>query len=204
MCVVYSRIRAGLPGTVQTACGDPYCRLDGFTVDQVRGMVRRENICQWGGRWEEASSSLDEKDPVCDHLHRLCRSYGRQKMLKLEHTCVRKRGSKLCPHPPQVVITQFYVQPQVLESDGSSYASDVYSFGVVVWEVITRELPWAEKTRPREILTAVLRGSRPSFHPDAPCDIADIAKACWSGEPKERTTFRAILEGMKANGWGNE
>ncbi|CAM9120296.1 unnamed protein product [Ectocarpus sp. 13 AM-2016] len=94
--------------------------------------------------------------------------------------------------------------PEVLESEGSSYESDVYSFGIVAWEVISRELPWAKKTRPRDILTAVWRGDRPSFHLDAPADIVDIAKACWCGEPKERATFRAILEGMKAKGWGDE
>ncbi|CAM9491565.1 unnamed protein product, partial [Hapterophycus canaliculatus] len=74
------------------------------------------------------------------------------------------------------------------------------SFGIVVWEVFSRERPWANKTRPTEILTAVLRGGRPSFHVDAPTDIVDIAKACWSGDPIERTTFRAILDGMKAKG----
>ncbi|CAN0186405.1 unnamed protein product [Ectocarpus sp. 6 AP-2014] len=94
--------------------------------------------------------------------------------------------------------------PEVLESEGSSYESDVYSFGIVVWEVVSRELPWAKKTRPRDILTAVLRGVRPSFHVDAPADVVDIAKACWCGEPNERTTFRAILQGIKAKDWGDE
>ncbi|CBJ27694.1 Tyrosine kinase specific for activated (GTP-bound) p21cdc42Hs/ leucine rich repeat protein [Ectocarpus siliculosus] len=94
--------------------------------------------------------------------------------------------------------------PEVLESEGSSYESDVYSFGIVVWEVISREVPWAKKTRSRDILTAVLRGVRPSFHVDAPADVVDIANACWCGEPKERTTFRAILQGIKAKDWGDE
>ena len=94
------------------------------------------------------------------------------------------------------------MQPQVLDSGGSSYPSDVYSFGIVVWEVLSRERPWANKTRPSEILTAVLRGARPSFRADAPADIVDIARACWGGEPEERTTFGAVLEGM--NGWNLE
>ncbi|CAN0383843.1 unnamed protein product, partial [Ectocarpus fasciculatus] len=51
--------------------------------------------------------------------------------------------------------------PEVLDSEGSSYESDVYSFGIVVWEVLSRELPWSNKSRPSEILTAVLRGIRP-------------------------------------------
>ena len=89
----------------------------------------------------------------------------------------------------------------MLESGGSTYKSDVYSFGIVVWEVFSRQLPWANKTRPRDILSAVLMGIRPSFHVDAPADVVDIAKACWGGEPEERTTFSAILEGMEAKGW---
>eukprot|EP00903_Cladosiphon_okamuranus_P022853 g21045.t1 len=91
--------------------------------------------------------------------------------------------------------------PEVLESGGSTYKSDVYSFGIVVWEVFSRELPWANKTRPRDILSAVLIGIRPSFHVDAPADIVDIAKACWGGEPEDRTTFSVLLEDMKAGGW---
>ncbi|CAN0441159.1 unnamed protein product [Pylaiella littoralis] len=91
--------------------------------------------------------------------------------------------------------------PEVLDSEGSSYASDVYSFGIVVWEVTSRKLPWSNKTRVSELVLAVLKGIRPSFHVDTPVDIVDIAKACWCGEPKERTTFRAILEGVKAKGW---
>ncbi|CAM9285856.1 unnamed protein product, partial [Pylaiella littoralis] len=76
--------------------------------------------------------------------------------------------------------------PEVLDSGRSSYMSDVYSFGIVVWEVLSRELPWASKARPSEILTTVvLRGARPSFHVDAPADIVDIAKACWAGQPEE-------------------
>ena len=105
------------------------------------------------------------------------------------------------PFPAGAQLPTLHVQPQVLESGGSTYKSDVYSFGIVVWEVLSRELPWANKTRPRDILSAVLMGIRPSFHVDAPSDIVGIAKSCWGGEPEDRTTFRAILEDMKAKGW---
>ena len=106
---------------------------------------------------------------------------------------------------PMLLLRRFlFARPQVLDSHGTTCKSDVYSFGIVVWEVLSRQLPWSNKTRPSQILSAVLMGVRPSFPVDAPADIADIAKACWCAEPKERTTFRAILEGMKAGEWSDE
>ena len=107
----------------------------------------------------------------------------------------------LNPPPLRFTVPSLRSQMQVLESGGSTYKSDVYSFGIVIWEAVSRELPWANKTRPRDILSAVLMGIRPSFHVGAPPDIVDIAKACWGGEPEDRTTFVAILEGLKAKGW---
>ncbi|CAM9992093.1 unnamed protein product [Scytosiphon promiscuus] len=97
-----------------------------------------------------------------------------------------------------IQMTIAWSAPEVLDSGGSTYESDVYSFGIVVWEVFSRERPWGNKTSLTEILTAVLKGSRPPFREDAPADIVEIAEACWSAEPKERTSFRAIMESMKA------
>ncbi|CAM9445750.1 unnamed protein product [Ectocarpus fasciculatus] len=99
---------------------------------------------------------------------------------------------------PSTQMSLAWSAPEVLESGGSTYASDVYSFGIVVWEMVSGELPWANKTRPREILSAVLMGARPSFPHDAPADIVEIARVCWCGEPRARTTFDAILEGINS------
>ena len=120
-------------------------------------------------------------------------------------SAVRRRGvfleTRLVPTFSDPPTHAFTAQPQVLDSQGSTYKSDVYSFGIVVWEVLSRKLPWSDKARPREILSAVLMGIRPSFPTDAPADIADIARACWGGKPDERPTFSAVLESMETKGW---
>lgn len=85
---------------------------------------------------------------------------------------------------------------QVLNSEGSTMESDVYSFGVVVWEVVTTELPWANK-KPLEIYCAVLGGRRPDFPLDTPAFIADVARRCWAGKADERPTFRAIMKDLR-------
>ncbi|CAM9307947.1 unnamed protein product [Laminaria digitata] len=92
--------------------------------------------------------------------------------------------------------------PEVLHAAGSTYASDVYSFGIVVWEVLSRELPWATVTHPRDIyIHVVLNELRPTIPDGAHTYMADVARACWAGEPGVRPTFSAMVEGMKANPW---
>ena len=87
---------------------------------------------------------------------------------------------------------------QVLEKQTTSKASDVFSFGIVVWEVLSRELPWADQAQPRDIyLRVVIHGDRPAIPADAPVDIAEILLGCWAQEPTERPTFQALADGEK-------
>ncbi|CAM9178419.1 unnamed protein product, partial [Laminaria digitata] len=80
--------------------------------------------------------------------------------------------------------------------------SDVYSFGIVVWEVLSRELPWATVTRLKDFcLRVVVNDLRPAIPDGAPTEIADVARACWAAEPGDRPTFSAVMEGMKSNRW---
>ncbi len=84
-------------------------------------------------------------------------------------------------------------QSKVLDSPGNTYASDVYSFGIVAWEVLSRELPWANVARPRDVyIYVVLKSLRPDIPIDTPTDIGNVIKACWAGEPDARPTFRKI------------
>lgn len=44
------------------------------------------------------------------------------------------------------------------------------------------------------------KGLRPEFLSDAPADIADIVRACWTTVPEARPTLAEVLQGMEANG----
>lgn len=83
---------------------------------------------------------------------------------------------------------------KVLDTDGTSYASDVYSFGVVVWEVLSREMPWAEECRRNIYVRVVIKKHRPEIPVDAPADLAKIINACWDCMPKRRPTFDDIMK----------
>lgn len=103
----------------------------------------------------------------------------------------------------RVIDTSSVLLFEVLSADGNTYASgDVYSFGIVIWEVLSRELPWADVTHPREVyIRVVLNELRPDIPAEAPSDLADIVRACWAGDPEARPTFGDVIKSMTPCDW---
>lgn len=91
-----------------------------------------------------------------------------------------------------------YSMRKVLDAEVPCFSSDVYSFGVVMWEILSREKPWSNETRPREIMARVFRGDRLPLSDTFPGDLAGIMKACWEDEPGNRPTAEDILKRLKS------
>ena len=90
--------------------------------------------------------------------------------------------------------------PKVLSAESTSFASDVYSFGVIVWEVISRKLPWADESCPRDIyIRVVFKEDRPEIPADSPADVTRIINACWASVPTKRPSFNDIMK-MQTSG----
>ncbi|CAN0121978.1 unnamed protein product, partial [Laminaria digitata] len=88
---------------------------------------------------------------------------------------------------------------KVLETKGNSYASDVYSFGIVTWEVLTRELPWADQPFARDIFVRVaMKGERPIIPTNCPSGMAQVIRACWAESPADRPTFHDLVNVVKS------
>ncbi|CAM9703174.1 unnamed protein product [Ectocarpus fasciculatus] len=64
------------------------------------------------------------------------------------------------------------------------------SFGIVVWEVLSRELPWAGLAHPREVCVPAV-SLRPDIPVDTPADMANMMRACWAGEADARPPLSA-------------
>lgn len=74
-----------------------------------------------------------------------------------------------------------------------SYSSnaDVYSFGLCLWQLITREVPFATMT-PIQAAYAVAEGNRPAIPVSTPARLQEIITSCWDQDRHRRPSFTYI------------
>ena len=74
-----------------------------------------------------------------------------------------------------------------------SYSSnaDVYSFGICLWQLITREIPFATMT-PIQAAYAVAEGNRPTIPASTPRPLREIIEACWDQDSRRRPSFTYV------------
>jgi serine/threonine protein kinase/ABC-type phosphate transport system substrate-binding protein len=123
-----------------------------------------------------------------------------------------------------VVGTLQWTAPEVLDEqpDADPMLADVYSFGIIMWEMATREQPYAGLS-PAAVAVGVMRdGLRPDFpeHMNRavagdggadegddvraptdrlPDDYIPLAKSCWSEDPMIRPSFLEIMTRLSTN-----
>jgi len=81
--------------------------------------------------------------------------------------------------------------PEVIRHESYSSNADVYSFGIVLWQLITREVPFATMT-PIQAAFAVAEGRRPEIPPSTPMRLQEIITACWDQDSQKRPSFTYI------------
>jgi serine/threonine protein kinase len=86
--------------------------------------------------------------------------------------------------------------------------ADVYSFGVVMWEVLTRQLPFAGRPF-LEVALDVIAGRRPPLPPASGQEhgpnkdvhesdgsrnrFSELVERCWHAEPEQRPTMEQVV-----------
>jgi serine/threonine protein kinase len=90
---------------------------------------------------------------------------------------------------------------EVLAQARYTEAADVFSFGVVLWELVTRECPYAHLPSSVQVAVAVLKdGLRPAVPPGVPSELGILMQTCWSADAWRRPTMASVLhtlEGMQ-------
>ena len=87
--------------------------------------------------------------------------------------------------------TYRWMSPEVIRHEPYSTNCDVYSFGIVLWQLITREVPFAAMT-PIQAAYAVAEGRRPTIPPTTPRRLQEIIVACWDQDQAKRPSFTYV------------
>lgn len=89
-----------------------------------------------------------------------------------------------------------WMSPEALQkkiSDRNWEASDMWSFAVLLWELATREVPFADQS-PMEVgMKIALEGLRVGIKPGISPHLSKLIKICMNEDPGKRPTFDMVL-----------
>ncbi len=90
----------------------------------------------------------------------------------------------------QVIGSYPWMAPESLRGCATS-KSDIFSFGMVLFELITKTVPYGDKSA-EQIIHYLNKGERPSIPSDAPEKFVKPMQRCWSENPSERPSAKQL------------
>ena len=88
------------------------------------------------------------------------------------------------------------VAPEVARHEPYRKSADVFSFAMLCFELITHEVPFADKLPVMASLATSFQGLRPPLPSGIPPLISDLITRCWHADPTERPSFEKVHEGL--------
>lgn len=89
-----------------------------------------------------------------------------------------------------------WMSPEALQkkiTDRNWEASDMWSFAILLWELATREVPFADNS-PMEVgMKIALEGLRISIKPGISSHLSKLIKICMNEDPGKRPTFDMVV-----------
>jgi len=89
-----------------------------------------------------------------------------------------------------------WMAPEVARHEKYRKSADVYSFGMVLFELVTHEVPFADRLPLQAAVATSLYGYRPTLPPDTPTQLARLVEACWHATPTERPSFEQTTRSL--------
>eukprot|EP00873_Tetraselmis_striata_P007971 jgi/Tetstr1/428235/TSEL_018275.t1 len=91
-----------------------------------------------------------------------------------------------------------YYAPEIFLEDCWTFASDIFSLGILMWELLTKEMPYATYVDADADLQEWIcaHGYRPPIPHQAPEAIAHLITQCWDEDATRRPSAAAVLEAL--------
>ncbi|XP_055389542.1 mitogen-activated protein kinase kinase kinase 7 [Condylostylus longicornis] len=95
-----------------------------------------------------------------------------------------------------------WMAPEVFATSSYTEKCDVFSWGIILWEVLTREVPFAkmQNAHTLSIMWRIHKGDRPDLNRFIGCPqpIEALMKQCWDPEPYKRPAMKQVVELMRS------
>lgn len=94
-----------------------------------------------------------------------------------------------------------WTAPEVLKGDARDEKADTYSYGMLLYELMTRQLPYAGYAAAQVVMGVITNLlDRPTLPEDAqhyPEALANLMRECWAFDATSRPDFAAILDSLE-------
>mmetsp|Transcript_73487 Transcript_73487/g.239082 ORF Transcript_73487/g.239082 Transcript_73487/m.239082 type:complete len:1263 (+) Transcript_73487:103-3891(+) len=98
--------------------------------------------------------------------------------------------------------TPIVMAPELLRGGENTAASDVYAFGMLLFEVQTRQEPYAGQKSSEVLAEVASEGleeeKRPTIPATTSAEMAVLMRDCWQGQPGLRPSFDEVARRLKA------
>lgn len=82
----------------------------------------------------------------------------------------------------------------MIRHEAYSETADVFSFGVVLWQLVTRELPYEDRSTFEAAAAVAMESLRPPFPEGTPSDYKKLVQDCWHDDPSKRIQFDDVVD----------
>jgi len=90
--------------------------------------------------------------------------------------------------------TLAWMSPEVLANQQYTEKADVFSYAIVLWELLTRQCPFAELTPIQTAMGVLNHGLRPPMPDWPPARFQALVRRCWDTNPAARPDFLEVIE----------
>eukprot|EP00002_Diphylleia_rotans_P000123 TRINITY_DN1006_c0_g1_i15.p1 TRINITY_DN1006_c0_g1~~TRINITY_DN1006_c0_g1_i15.p1 ORF type:complete len:458 (+),score=106.05 TRINITY_DN1006_c0_g1_i15:183-1376(+) len=91
--------------------------------------------------------------------------------------------------------TRAWLAPEILKGQRYTEKADVFSFGIMMWEVVSRDRPYANQD-PLRLNLEIVNGLRPTPPRNAEAALVQLMNKCWDGDEKARPGFAEIHDSL--------